>query len=75
MSKGEETMDGKQLYHFCAKRQNNNNSLHYFDGTIRTDVDLSTVEGYDSLKDAIGRGMMPPADSGSELVLLSLTKL
>lgn len=61
-----------RAYHFCVMHQPADLSLHYFDGTMKTDADLMDDENYNQLKELIAQGMEPPL-KGSEITLLSLT--
>ena len=61
-----------KVYHFCMMHQNPDNTLHYFDGTMKTDADLLIPEAYNALKDAIAKAAEPPRE-GKNIILLSLT--
>ena len=65
----------ERLYHFCAMRQITTGALVYFDGTLTTSDDLQKENAFNALKDQIAKGFIPPADSGKDIVLLSLTRL
>lgn len=61
-----------KAYHFCIMYQQADLSLHYFDGTFRTDADLMNIESYNQMKDSIAQEMEPQR-KGNEVTLLSLT--
>ena len=63
-----------QTFHFCAMKQIPN-GIGYFDGTLTTNADLKTEEGYQSMKKAVGERFDPPSIAGEGITILSLTPI
>jgi hypothetical protein len=62
----------QKKYHFCAIRQIEIGSTQYFDGTMTTNIDPTTRDGYAAMKTEIGKLMEPPQETHGGITLLSL---
>ena len=60
------------VYHFCAKKQIDNNTTNYYDGIVTATLPITTSEDYDTLKNDIA-GRMNGAENGNEVILTSLS--
>ena len=59
-------------YHFCAMRQQLDNSIFYFDGLVDANNPVTTKKGYDLLKDIIA-SQIQGANTGKDIILISFS--
>lgn len=63
-----------KTYHICAITQQRPGEVHYYDGLIHTDDDLTDYAEYEKVKRSVGEAMNPPVP-GPKVTIISLTRI